>query len=49
MPSPLFAMALDLGPVTIGVIVIASLLVLGANVFFGIKQREEQLDKQTKK
>ena len=49
MPSPLFAMALDLSPLAIGVIVVATALVLGANVFFGIQQRQEQLNDQAKK
>ena len=49
MPSPLFAMALNLSPWAIAIIVIASLLVLGANVFFGIQQRQEQLNDQAKK
>ena len=49
MYSPLFAMALNLSPLAIAVIVVATVLVLGANVFFGIQQRQEQLNDQAKK
>ncbi|HGY5537178.1 MAG TPA: hypothetical protein ACN46Q_09490 [Prochlorococcus sp.] len=48
LPSVL-AMALELSPLMIGGIVLAAVVVLGANVFFGMQQRKMMNDHEAEK